>query len=131
MRQFGWVLCLMASLAIGHVSACACSHHDETKAVETDCASHHRPTQQTKTDGLVCDTSCVCLTEQQSPFIASKAPTTEFKTLHDAAGIGPGHAKPRFIAGSFSTEPVPIAARRPFHSALFRSLLPARAPPRL
>ncbi len=130
MRQFGWVLCLMVSLAVGHISACACSHHAETKAVEIICPSHHQPKQRATSSAGVCDTGCVCFTEQQTPYIASKAPNTQFKTLQDATGIDARHAELKFVAVRFIPEPVP-AARRPFHSAVFRSLMPSRAPPRL
>src|SRR5580765_7150595 len=81
-KQIPLALCLMMSLLIGHASACACSHHDHAKKVETDdCHSHHKAAASTEavSDGNVCDNGCICITEQPSPVVASKSASTEFK----------------------------------------------------
>ncbi len=134
-KQIGLALCLMMSLAVGHVSACACSHHVEKKVVESsDCHSHHETaeaqTVETVNDSNACDTGCVCRTEQRSPFIAVN-PISK-KIIAEAAS-NPAHvvSQIEFRVASAYSELSPEFVTDLSYSNTLKSLLPSRAPPRL
>ena len=126
-------LALIASLLIGHASACACPRHVETEAVESaDCHTHHETTGavETDSDGNVCDTSCVCVIEQ-SPFLASNAPSKQFKASYELAK--PAQTLPDLDVAAIrvDTQSSPAYVHDLSYLSTLKSLLPSRAPPRL
>ena len=132
-KRIGLALCLMMSLLIGHASACVCSHHVEKKAVESsDCHSLHESAQMVEDagDGNVCDPGCVCVTEQSSPYAASKSPSKKFKSNDKPARSQQAISHIEF-AVTANTELPPEFVNDLSYSDTLKSLLPARAPPRL
>lgn len=132
-RHVFLVILACSSLLASNVAACACSHHVEKKVVESHCHSHHDEAQavEIQSDSDSYDTSCVCAVEQPSPFATSKVPTKEFKANDKLAK--PEHI---FIDVSFATltaysAPATNCVNSFSYSLNLRSLLPARAPPRL
>lgn len=133
-KQIALALGLMMSLLIGHASACACSHHVEKKAVESlDCHLHHKAAAQTAeavNDSNACDTDCVCLTSLPSPYIAQNSTSKNFisdataKVVHVILDIN--FRVVVAYAGSSSEFANDLS-----YSYTLKSLLPARAPPRL
>ncbi len=126
----------MMSLAVGHVSACTCSHHVEKKAVEpSDCHSRHEPvearTVEAVNDNDACDTSCVCLTAQPSPFIAANPISKKINT--NAATATATHVLSHIefrVAAAYAGSSSEFVSNLPYSSTV-KLLLPARAPPRL
>jgi hypothetical protein len=123
----------MASLLIGHASACACSHHDEPQTAEAGCHSHHETTEAVEvvSDADVCDTGCVCFVDQPSPFANSKAPTREFKASDEIAKAAEFLPDLDLVAITAHTESSPGFVKNLSYSSTLKSLLPSRAPPRL
>ncbi|MEQ1922126.1 MAG: hypothetical protein ABL952_06425 [Pyrinomonadaceae bacterium] len=133
LKQIGLVLCLMASLLTAVPAACACSHHEETKAVETDCHSQHetaKPAEAVET-GSAIDESCVCAVVQRTPVVASKTLGKDLKAGDAVAVIDETAADFAFVAVLSSHVAPAISAKDLSYSSTLRSLLPARAPPRL
>ena len=135
-KQICMALCLMASLAVGHISACTCSHHAPAKKVEPEtggCRSHHKAaeTVEALSDASVCDAGCVCFVEQPSPVVASKSPSREFKSHQTAGAVEQFATNFDFVAASNYHEPPLEPPTTSFHSTTLKSLLPSRAPPRL
>ena len=133
-KQIFLVLLLITSVAVAHVSACACSHHVEQQAIEqADCHSQHEMPKATETvaDANICDKDCVCSVQQPSPYAASKAASKEFRASDEIATPSQFLANIEFVARSVSADPSPIFISTTIHSATLTSLLPARAPPRL
>lgn len=134
-KQIGLALCLMMSLIIGHASACMCSHHVEKKVVETtDCHSKHQPvkaeTVETTNDGIACDTNCVCSTEQFSPYVIANPVSKKFSAT-DATANATNLADIEFRVTSAYTASPPRLINDLSYLDTLKSLLPARAPPRL
>jgi hypothetical protein len=132
-RQIGLALCLMMTLAIGHVSACGCSHHVEKEAVKADCHSHLQTTRTTETDGGsdVCDTSCICLAGQATPYIVTKSTSKEFKAKDKLVQSQQADAEIEFVAIKRFVDRSPAFVAGVSYSTTLKSLLRSRAPPRL
>ena len=135
-KQIGLALCLMMSLLIGHASACACSHHVEKKAVESsDCHSHNKTaeaqTVEAVNDSNACDTDCVCLTEQPSPYIAENSISKNFNATDAAANAEQVVSDIEFRPSTAYAESSSEFVNDLSYSTTLKSLLPARAPPRL
>ena len=132
-KQIGSVLCLMVSLAIGHASACTCSHHERAKVQQDDCHSHHQKaaeTVETSLDAPAFDGDCTCAVQQPSPSLASKSPSKQFKS-NDRADDPKEVADIAFVAVASYREPTIRLANDPSYSHTLKALLPSRAPPRL
>lgn len=130
-KQIGLALSLMISLLISHASACACPHNSEKDATELSCHDGAAEKGDDIEGGNALDTSCVCVVEQPTPYAATKSsrkgfrPTDELsKGLEAAQGV-------QFAAIKLYTASPPQFASRISYSDALRSLLPARAPPRL
>lgn len=133
LKQIALVLCLMASLLTAVPAACTCSHHEEAKAVKTDCHSQHEAVNSTETveTGNAIDESCVCTVAQRAPLAASGSFTKDLKASDPAAHSGEIITDFEFEASaSFYLAPA-ISRTDLSYSSTLRALLPARAPPRL
>ncbi len=134
LRQIGLVLCLMASMLAAVPAACACSHHEETKVVETDCHSQHETSKPAETveTGIAVDESCVCAVAQRTPFVTTSKTFSKDLKAGDAVALADKKESDfAFVAAtSFYVAP-PISTNNLLFSSTLRSLLPARAPPRL
>lgn len=135
-KQIGLALCLVMSLLIGHASACACSHHVEKKAVETsDCHSHQETaeaqTVEADNDSNACDTDCVCLTGQPSPYIAANPISKKFNTTDAAVNAEEVVSSIEFFTAIAYANSSSEFVNDLSYSNILKSLLPARAPPRL
>jgi len=135
-RQIGLALCLMASLAVGHISACTCSHHAPAKKVEPEtggCRSHHKAaeTVEALSDASVCDAGCVCFVEQPSPVVASKSPSKEINSSDENVEPEQIINGVEFVAISSYRAPTYDRTSDLSYLNTLKSLLPARAPPRL
>lgn len=133
LRQIGLALCLMASLLTASPAACACAHHEETKAVETDCHSHHESAKVSETaeTGNSVDVACVCVVDPRSPLVVS---TTVGKELKAPDAIAPSsYLAPdlEFVAATTFHVVQPTLDKDLSYSSTLKSLLPSRAPPRL
>lgn len=135
-KQIGLALCLMVSLAVGHISACTCSHHAEKKVTESSaCHSHHENAKAQPVDAVndsnACETSCVCLTEQPSPYIAANLINKKIDATDATANAA-------YVVSGIGFRAVTVRSGSAFkfvndlsYSNTLNSLLPARAPPRL
>jgi hypothetical protein len=136
LKKIGLALCLMMSLLISHASACECSHHVEKKAVESsECHLHHE-TAETKmveavNDSNACDTDCVCLTELPSSYIAENPVSKNFSTTDAAAKAEQVVLDIEVRAATVYAESSSEVVNNLSYSNTLKSLLPARAPPRL
>jgi len=125
---------LIASLLMGHSSACSCSHHVENETVEaSDCHSHHDETKASEaiSDSDACDVGCVCVVEQPSPFASSKAPAKEFKAADEPATVAAFLADVDFVEVASRTQEAPSLFHDLSYSSTLKSLPLSRAPPRL
>lgn len=133
LKQIGLALCLVASLLTASPAVCACSHHLETKAPENEChAGHEMPQDVEAADiGNSVDESCICAVEQRSPYVGA---TSEGKELKSKDAISNAELIVRdldFVAVN-TTPPLSLGFVSDLsYSYTLRSLLPARAPPRL
>ncbi len=133
LKQIGLALCLMASLLIGNSSACTCSRHDEAKASENDCHSHHESAENAdiaETDNAV-DDSCICIVQQPSPYLGSRSVSKELKSNDPVANSEQIIPDPEFVATTRPGGSSLVFASNLSYSNTVESLLPARAPPRL
>jgi hypothetical protein len=134
-KQIGLTLCAMMSLLVGHVSACACAHHIEKKVIESSsCHLHHdvaeAQTVEASNDSNACDPTCVCLSEQPSPYIAANPISKKFNAP-DAAGSARVVSSAEFRAVvTYADSSFEHVADLSYSNTL-KSLLPSRAPPRL
>jgi len=135
LKQIGLSLCLVAALLVGSISACACSHHQETKkAEETSCHSNgHEKTEvvQVPSGTQVLDVDCECFVSQPSPVIVSKSETKKSKTGGDIAEVATEVSHVEFISVAVTPSFLPETSRQFSKTTILESLLPARAPPRL
>lgn len=130
LKQIALVLFVMASLLSASPAACACSHHEETKAVESDCHSRHGSAQASEIVNII-DESCVCVVGQREPFAASKSANKDLKAFDAVSEPDQVVPVPEFAAVITLRTSTPGYASDDFHSNTLRPLLPARAPPRL
>jgi len=130
LKQIALVLFVMASLLSASPAACACSHHEETKAVESDCHSQHGSAQASEIVKVI-DESCVCVAYQRQPFAVSKSANKELKAVDAVSEPDTVVSVPEFAALVIRGSSTPGYASDDLHSNTLRSLLPARAPPRL
>ena len=133
LKQIAIVLLLMASLLSASPAACICSHHEEKAAVETDCHSQHDQTETapTVTPGDSIDESCVCVVGQREPVAASRSANKELKAFDAVSESEQVIGVPEFVAVTIRVTSTTGPASENFYSNTLRSLLPARAPPRL
>ena len=132
-KQVGLALSLMASLVVGHAAEpCACSHHEQVKTIEADCHSRHdqTPSAAVAEDGTALDTDCTCVVQRATPYASAKSANKKFKSKDFAAGSGE-LAGVEFVAIVNFIKPLPELENNLSYSNALRSLLPARAPPRL
>ena len=133
LKQITLVLFVMASLLSASPAACACSHHEEATTVESDCHSQHGSAETTQAGEIadVIDESCVCVVGQREPFAASKSANKDLKAFDAVSEPDQVVPVPEFAAVITLRTSTPGYASDDFHSNTLRSLLPARAPPRL
>ena len=132
-RQAFLLILACSLLFASDIAACACSHHVEKEPVKADCHSHAPTTEatQVKTDENICDKTCICAVGQLSPYIASIAPSKEFKPFDELAKPTQGLIEIEFVALKGYTESSPDFVNDLSYSTTLKSLLPSRAPPRL
>ena len=131
LKQIGLALCLMASLLIGSASACTCSHHHEkTKSAEMSCHGSHEEAV-VETNSSTVEAGCVCFVNQPTPGVVSKSENKKFQD--DNSRLDPAPVVPDldFAASASLQHLSPEFDRTVSYSNALRSLLPARAPPRL
>jgi hypothetical protein len=132
-RQIGLAFCLLASLLVSHVPACVCSHHQETAADEIDCHAAHEAAAgtDTATDQASVDTDCICVVEQSASSTAVR-PSEKKSVLGDtAAALAEFTQNPEIAPMAGGVDEPPAFVRTRLYSSIQKSLLPARAPPRL
>jgi len=133
LKQIGAALCLIATLLIGSASACTCSHHEETpQAHELSChGSHHETTVNTSATGNSVEAGCVCFVNQPTPAVVSKSESNKSKTDKSISKSDQPVPAIEFGAAA-AVQHVSLEFDRTLsYSNVLRSLLPARAPPRL
>jgi hypothetical protein len=133
LKQIGLALCLMVSLLFGSAAACTCSHHQEKpQAHEMSChGSHHgvMADADASNDGNAVDAGCVCFVDQPTPAITSKSESKKLgKSISNSDRVVPDL---EFVAAATVQPQSPDLNRTLSYSSALRSLLPARAPPRL
>lgn len=133
LKQIGLALCLMASLLIGHASACTCSHPEETNTSDIDCHSHHESAENAdiQESGDAIDDNCICVVEYPSPYAAASPVSRELRSNDPITTPEDIATAPEFLAVRMSGEPTPVFTRDLTVSNTLKALLPARAPPRL
>src|SRR5687768_4137225 len=133
LKRIGLAICLMASLVSASPAACLCSHHEDTKAPETDCHSQHEAVKQaeTSTSGDVLEESCVCAVAQRMPVLTSKSGGKERKPSEDVSFPIQLVQPAEFVVVDISRSCSPDLARSALYSGTINPLLPSRAPPRL
>jgi hypothetical protein len=134
LKQICVALCLMASLAVGHISICTCSHHERPKVVEESaCHSHHQKADKVEvaSDANACDSDCTCAVQQPSPVVASKSPSKDIKSSEEILEPEQIVVAVEFVAISTYRQPPSDLASGLSHLNTLKSLLPSRAPPRL
>lgn len=132
LKQIVFALCVMASLVTASAAACTCSHHEETKATETDCHSHHDSSEMTEAAGEAnaVDESCVCYVNERSLYVTSKTESKDLRlsdAVAEAEQIVPDF---ELAAGLTLHIPSPKFVSDVSYSYILKSLLPPRAPPR-
>ena len=130
LKQIALVLLLMASLLSASPAACACSHHEEAKAVESDCHSQHGSAQASEIVNVI-DESCVCVADQREPVAVTKSANKELKAFDAVSEPDQVVYAPELAAVIIRVTSTAGPASESFSSNTLRSLLPARAPPRL
>ncbi len=133
-RQVGLALSLMASLVVGHAAAaCACSHHEQVKTVETACHSHQDqdPTIPTTDGASAFDRDCICVVQRATPYAFTKSANKKFKSKDFAGGSQELGSGIEFVVKLTFIEPLPNLDDDLSYSNTLRALLPVRAPPRL
>jgi hypothetical protein len=130
--QIGLVLCVMASLLVGHVSACGCPSHEAAKTEESACPFHHEAAADVEASesGDRVDEQCICVVEQPSPYVASQQ-NNRSRVSAAANALTSQLPGLEWIAVARSTTPAPVFVRHLSYSSAVSSLLPSRAPPRL
>lgn len=135
LKQVGFALCLAASLLVGSVSACMCSHHEEKpKSSETSCHGPHEDqaenTESTVTENAF-DVDCICFVNQPTPFIAAKWENKKLKADKSVSSSDQTVPHSLFVTAIAINLPPPEFDRDLSYSHVLKSLLPSRAPPRL
>jgi hypothetical protein len=134
-KQIGLALCLMASLLVGSASACLCSHHQEKpKSTETSCHGTHDEKAES-TESSITEKAfgarCICFATQTTPYIVSKSETKKQKAQKSVPDPAP-LVRLSFVTVARAARPaLPEFDGNLSYSNALRSLLPARAPPRL
>lgn len=136
LKQIGLVLCLMASLLFGSASACPCSHHEEkAKTPETSChGSNHEmmaEMAEAASDANAVDAGCVCAVNQPTPAVTSKSESKSFTVDQNISTPAQVVPEFEFVAIALIQHVPSESDRTLLYSNTLRSLLPARAPPRL
>jgi hypothetical protein len=131
-KQFGFALCLMASLLVGHAAACTCQHPDGAETAGSSCYSHNESNENVdqSDDAAHIDDDCTCAVQQTLPFATAK-PLTWDRHSADITSSDQKFAKPEFIAAAVYTEPTIFTTSDLFYVSKPAYLLPSRAPPRL
>jgi hypothetical protein len=135
LNQILMIVLLMGSLLAGSAAACMCSHHEaEPKAVESSChGPHEQPADEAANDTKngAFEVDCQCLVKSATPLAVSKTERKKYRSEKDSS------ATPLSLADLSLPAPASISSSPPkfeielSHSTVLRSLLPARAPPRL
>ena len=133
LKQIGLALCLMASLLTASPAACTCSHHEETKALENDCHSHHETAEtiETSVESDTVDVDCVCFVNLPSPSVISKSASKELRSNDAVSNAEQVITDLEFIAVTKLVLSSPEFGNNLSYSNTLKALLPARAPPRL
>ena len=138
LKQIGLSLCVVLSLLISSVAACACSHHQEFEIVKTSCHEHSEMTmtmdvppqteqaeaiQNTFTENL----NCSCVQSAPKVFSKSELAKIEKQAAKNAPVIEIEFQTIQSIAKSAKAD-----FSKPFYlSDSFYNLKSPRAPPRL
>lgn len=135
-KQVGLAICLMASLAIGSVAACMCSHHKgKVEKAETSCHGSHEPAPEKvevrSTGGDAFDASCSCFLKQPNPVIVSKSENKKNRPDKNTPAIDQPTPALESIEVTAGEASLPRLERLLFYSNVLTRLLPSRAPPRL
>ncbi len=124
---------ILASLTTASPAACACAQPEAFEAHEGECHSHHEagPVAELSEIANLAGESCICISDQSSPCVSAKSGAKELKSK--APLYYDEHISTSFEASkvNFTDSSLPIVDSRLSYSTALRSLLPARAPPRL
>jgi len=112
-----------------------CSHHEVKKqSPKTSCHGVvHAAVEiaETPTSGDSVDVDCVCFVNQTPPYVASKSENKKSKAANEVAESAKVSSAPVFGSANIVVSAVPEFDGDLSYSYALKSLLPARAPPRL
>jgi len=126
---------MIALLLAGSASACACSHHQETaESLHDPCHDLHEQTVYTDERAMsiaAVDDECVCVVNAPPVAVVAKLDSKELR--RDSSVSNPFQAvpDPEFAAALIAQLQPPSFANDLSYSNALKTLLPARAPPRL
>ena len=130
----------MLSLLVSSASACTCSHHHAAVKAEVSSCHHsemsemadrHDAQFENTSFSLTANDNCICSSDQLSSFVAANPISKKFnrtETTTEAKQVGSGV---EFQSTSAFAELSPEFVSDLSYSSTLKSLLPARAPPRL
>ena len=133
LKQFCLVFLATLSLFVSSVSACACSHHQQAHAEETETHSCHSAESEHSAESVEGDNICVsqtdCFCFQHLPEVFAKAETVNVEK-QSAELLQSSPVENSIITAVAAAKTVDFES--PFYlSESFYNLSPGRAPPRL
>ncbi len=135
LKQIGLALCLMASLLIGHASACTCTHQEENSGAAETFSPHSdgsiEETTAAGSTGNAVDDDCICSVDPPPPVVVSRPETSPHQNDNNAEIAAATLSALEFAAVSVSDTPELAFVCTRSTSRDLDALLPARAPPRL
>ena len=136
LKQIGLALCLVASLLVGSVSACSCSHHQQNEVTATSschAASHNAAAAESLTGqaGTSIDEDCTCFVNQPSPYIVNKSENKKATDSKDIADAMPAQLEFKASSNAVASPVKSLYSQSSLYSLQLASFKPSRAPPRL
>ncbi len=133
LKHVGLAMLLVMSLLTPSSAACMCSQPESSAASEGECHSHHEEERGADASGTaaLAGESCVCIIDQRTPCISSKSESKELKSKAPLYYRQPISIALKTSEINLTDLSLPVVPKRLSYSTTLRSLLPARAPPRL
>ena len=133
LKKFALAMLLATSLTTASPAACTCAQPEASEVSDGECHSHHEAEPVAEVSGIttLARESCICIIDQRSPFVSSKSGAKELKSKAPLYYGEPISAAFEGSAINVTDSSLPVLAGRLSYSTALRSLLPARAPPRL
>lgn len=135
LKQIGLALFLMTSLLVAGVSACTCSHHQETAESFHDLGhgSHGESIENAKHSlpRASSDDEYVCVANVRAQSVLAKSDIKELKVSESISNSDQVMPDPEFLAVSTVQAPKSEYAGNFSYSTDYQAFRPSRAPPRL